>query len=40
MSEILRNYLKKKDKNLDKLLKVAKLMKMEKVLREYINILL
>lgn len=40
MSEILRNYLKKKDMNMDKLLKVAKLMKMEKVLRDYINILL
>jgi hypothetical protein len=40
MAEILRNYLKKKNKNLDKLLKIAKMMKMENVLRDYINILI
>jgi hypothetical protein len=40
MAEILKNYLKKKNKNLDKLLKIAKLMKMENVMRDYINVLI
>lgn len=37
--EVLKNYLKRKDKNLDELLKVAGKMKMENLLREYLEMI-
>ena len=37
--EILVAYLRRKDRNLDRLLKYAKLMKCEKVLRQYLDVL-
>lgn len=38
MSEILKTYLKSKDKNLTKLLEYAKKMRIEKVLRTYLDV--
>jgi predicted transcriptional regulator of viral defense system len=40
MTEILRNYLKRKDKDLNSLFKTAKIMKMDKLLNEYLNLML
>lgn len=39
-SEVLRNYLKRKDRNLDKLMKYAENMRIAKVLNQYINVML
>ena len=36
MSTILKNYFKRKDKNLDELFRIAKFMKIENLLREYL----
>jgi predicted transcriptional regulator of viral defense system len=38
--EVLKNYLKFKDRNIDKLLQFAKLLRVEKQLKSYLNILL
>ena len=38
--EVLKNYLKRKDKNLDMLLSVAGKMKMENLLREYLEMII
>ena len=38
--EILINYLKRKDRNLNRLLKYAELMKCDKTLRQYLEVLL
>lgn len=40
MTEILRNYLKRKDKDLNKLFNTAKMMKMDKLINEYLNLLM
>ena len=40
MSDIIKSYIKRKDKNLDMLLKVAGKMKMENLLREYLEMIL
>jgi predicted CopG family antitoxin len=37
-SEILKNYLKRKDRNLSKLMKYAKEMRLEKTLKTYLEI--
>lgn len=37
--EILLNYLERKDRNLNKLLKYSKMMKCEKVMRQYLEVL-
>ena len=37
--EILLNYLQRKDRNLNKLLKYSKMMKCEKVMRQYLEVL-
>lgn len=39
MAEVLKTYLKRKDKDLNALFKVAKIMKMENLLREYLNLM-
>jgi len=39
MKTILKNYLKRKDKDLSKLFRVAKVMKMEILLREYLTLI-
>ena len=39
-SEALKNYAKSKNKNLNKLTKYAKIMKIEKKVREYMEVLL
>jgi len=39
MAEVLKNYIKRKDKNLNSLFQVAKMMKMENLLREYLNLI-
>jgi predicted transcriptional regulator of viral defense system len=39
-SEILRNYLKRKDRDLDKLMKYAENMRIEKVLNQYLTLML
>jgi predicted transcriptional regulator of viral defense system len=39
MVEVLKNYLKRKDKNLNELFRIAKIMKMENLLREYLNLM-
>jgi len=39
MAEVLKNYLKRKDKDLNTLFRIAKLMKMENLLREYLNLM-
>lgn len=39
MSEILKNYLKRKDKNLNLLFQVSKKMRMEILLREYLTVI-
>jgi hypothetical protein len=39
MAEVLKNYLKRKDKDLNELFRIAKIMKMEKLLREYLNLM-
>ena len=38
--EILVSYLKRKDRNLNRLLKYAKLMKCEKIMRQYLEVLI
>jgi predicted transcriptional regulator of viral defense system len=40
MSTILKNYLKRKDKDLDTLFKLAKYMKIDRLLREYLYLVL
>ncbi len=40
VSEVLRNYLKRRGRNLDKLMGYAKVLRVEKVLREYLSVLL
>jgi hypothetical protein len=40
MSTILKNYLKRKDRNLDKLFRIGKIMKIENILREYLILIL
>lgn len=39
-SEVLRNYLKRKDRNLDKLMKYADNMRISTVLNQYLNVML
>jgi len=39
-SEVLRNYLKRKDRNLDKLMKYAENMRIATVLNQYINVMI
>jgi predicted transcriptional regulator of viral defense system len=39
-NEVLRNYLKRKDRNLDKLLSYAKVLRVHKILQEYLSVLL
>ncbi|NOU45684.1 MAG: hypothetical protein HOO86_01330 [Bacteroidales bacterium] len=39
-SEVLRNYLKRKDRNLDKLMKYAENMRIATVLNQYLNVML
>ena len=39
MAEILKNYLKRKDKDLNMLIRVAKQMRMDNLLREYLNLI-
>lgn len=39
MREIIKNYLKRKDKNLNVLFQVSKKMRMEKLLREYLTLI-
>ena len=39
MVEVLKSYLKRKDKDLNLLFKIAKIMKMENLLREYLNLM-
>jgi len=39
-SEVLRNYLKRKDRNLDRLMKYAENMRIATVLNQYINVML
>jgi len=38
--EILTNYLKRSDKNIDKLIKTSKLLKVERILKNYLDILI
>ena len=37
LKEVINNYLKRKDRNLDKLFEISKEMKIEKITREYID---
>lgn len=39
MAEVLKNYLRRKDKDLNTLFRIAKIMKMENLLREYLNLI-
>lgn len=39
MAEVLRNYIKRKDKDMNVLFRVAKTMRMENLLREYLNLM-
>jgi len=39
-SEVLRNYLKRKDRNLDKLMKYAENMRIATVLNQYLTMML
>ena len=40
LNEILTEYLKRKDKNLDLLIKYSKILRVEKILRNYLDVLL
>jgi hypothetical protein len=40
VSQSLKNYLKRKDRNIDKLLSYAKLLRVEKILQGYLTLLL
>ena len=40
MSEILRNYLKREDRRIDRLYDYAKRLRCEKILRTYLEVLL
>ena len=39
MAEILKNYLKRKDKDLNLLIRVANLMRMDNLIRDYLNLI-
>jgi len=39
-SEVIRNYLKRKDRNIDKLYYYSKMLRCEKTLRSYLEVLL
>lgn len=40
MKEIMVNYLRRKERNLNRLIQYAQLMKCEKVMRQYLDVLL
>ena len=40
LNEVLTEYLKRKDKNIDRLIKYSKLMRIERVLKNYLDVLL
>lgn len=40
LNEILNNYLNRKDKNIEKLIKYAKILRIEKALKNYLDVLL
>ena len=40
LNEILTNYLKRSDKNIDKLIKYAKQLRIEKILKNYLDVLI
>jgi predicted transcriptional regulator of viral defense system len=40
VSEVLKNYLKRRGRNLDKLMDYAKVLRVEKILQEYLSVLL
>ena len=40
LNEVLNEYLKRKDRNLEKLIQYAKLLRVEKALKDYLDVLL